>query len=84
MAVSATKNEVLTYDGKLAQMVFHASCGGHTEDPRYVWNWSANTPVYLRGVKCGYCANAPHAYWEKVLDESFVRRKLSKYGVGKV
>lgn len=84
MAVSATKNEVLTYDGKLAQTVFHASCGGHTEDPRYVWNWSANTPVYLRGVKCGYCANAPHAYWEKVLDESFVRRKLSKYGVGKI
>lgn len=83
-AISATKNEVLTYDGKLAQTVFHANCGGHTEDPKYVWNWSSTTPAYLKGVKCGYCANAPHAVWERVLDESFVRQKLSKYGVGKI
>ncbi|MCL1901274.1 MAG: SpoIID/LytB domain-containing protein [Firmicutes bacterium] len=83
-AIAATKNEVLTYDGKFAQTVFHANCGGHTEDPKFVWNWSAATPAYLKGVKCGYCAETPHAKWEKALDESFIREKLSKYGVGKI
>jgi len=83
-AVIATKGEVLTYDGKLAQTVFHANCGGHTEDPKYVWNWTAQTPPYLKGVKCDYCKNAPHAKWETVLDENFIMNKLSGYRVGKI
>ena len=83
-AIAATKNEVLTYGGKFAQTVFHANCGGRTEDPKYVWNWNTVTPEYLKGVKCGYCAESPHAKWERTLDESFIREKLSKYGIGKI
>ena len=83
-AVSATKGNVLSYDGKFAQTVFHANCGGHTEDPKYVWNWSGETPAYLKGIKCGYCDNAPHANWEKSIAESFIREKLSGYNVGKI
>lgn len=83
-AISSTKRKVLIYNGKLAQTVFHANCGGKTEDPKYVWNWGTTTPEYLKGVKCGYCESAPHSYWEKTLDESFIRQKLSKYGVGKI
>jgi stage II sporulation protein D len=84
VAISATKSEILTYGDKLAQTVFHANCGGHTEDPKYVWNWGGATPEYLQGVKCGYCDDAPHAYWEKTLDESFIRQKLALYGVGTI
>ncbi|MCL2144723.1 MAG: SpoIID/LytB domain-containing protein [Endomicrobia bacterium] len=84
IAISKTKAEILTYGGKLAQTVFHANCGGHTEDPKYVWNWGGVTPEYLKGVKCGYCETAPHAVWEKTLDESFIIEKLSKFGVGKI
>jgi stage II sporulation protein D len=83
-AIEATKGEVVTYDGKLAQTVFHANCGGHTEDPKYVWNWSMQTPPYLKGVKCKYCANAPHSKWESSLEEKFIRNKLSSYRVGEI
>lgn len=85
-AIEETEGEVLTYDGKLAQTVFHANCGGYTEDPKYVWNWSHGTPDYLKGVKCGYCANAPHSNWEQSLEESFIRKKLiaAGYNVGKI
>ncbi|MCL2390188.1 MAG: SpoIID/LytB domain-containing protein [Endomicrobia bacterium] len=78
-AVVQTKAEVLTYDGKLAQTVFHANCAGHTEDPKYVWNWNA-TPDYLAGVKCGYCGNTPHSNWEVALDGDFIMKKLESSG----
>ncbi|MDR2192302.1 MAG: SpoIID/LytB domain-containing protein, partial [Endomicrobium sp.] len=83
-AVIATKGEVLTYGGKLAQTVFHANCGGHTEDPKYVWNWTTATPPYLKGVKCGYCVDSPHSKWESSLDEKFIMKKLSGYRVGNI
>jgi stage II sporulation protein D len=74
-AVSETSGEVLTFKDDLAQTVFHATCGGRTEDPKYIWGWK-EIPIYLRGVKCGYCHNSPHAKWEQTLDESFIRSKL--------
>ncbi|AKL97933.1 SpoIID/LytB domain-containing protein [Endomicrobium proavitum] len=78
-AVSQTEGQVLTYNGKFANTFFHANCGGHTEDPKYVWD-TKDTPEYLKGVKCGYCKNAPHSSWEQSLDESFIRSKLSAAG----
>jgi stage II sporulation protein D len=83
-AVVATKGEIVTYDAKLAQTVFHANCGGHTEDPKYVWNWTVSTPPYLKGVKCGYCSDTPHSKWENSLDEKFIMKKLSGYRVGNI
>jgi stage II sporulation protein D len=79
-AVSQTNGEVLTYQGKPAQTVFHASCGGHTEDPKYIWGWK-ETPPYLKGVKCRYCCKSPHAKWVQVLDKNFVENKLK---IGKI
>ncbi|MDR2437165.1 MAG: SpoIID/LytB domain-containing protein, partial [Endomicrobium sp.] len=38
-AVSETRGEVLTFKGNLAQTVFHSTCGGRTEDPKYIWGW---------------------------------------------
>ncbi|MCL2485526.1 MAG: SpoIID/LytB domain-containing protein [Endomicrobia bacterium] len=78
-AVVKTKNEVLTFDGKLANTFFHANCAGHTEDPKYVWGLST-TPAYLLGVKCGYCSGTPHSNWESSIDESFIIKKLETAG----
>jgi stage II sporulation protein D len=75
-AILDTKCEVLTYNKDFAQTVFHANCGGHTEDPKYVWNWK-NTPPYLKGVKCSYCSKSKNANWKKTLDEDFIKKKLS-------
>jgi len=47
-AVAATAGEVLTYDGRVADAVYHAACGGHTENARDAWG-GADVP-YLRGV----------------------------------
>jgi stage II sporulation protein D len=76
-AILDTKCEVLTYNETLAQTVFHANCGGHTEDPKYVWNWGGNTPPYLKGVKCGFCTKTQSTNWKKTLDEVFIKKKLS-------
>jgi stage II sporulation protein D len=84
-AVLDTQCKILSYDGKFANTVFHANCGGHTEDPKYIWNSKKDTPPYLKGVKCGYCAAAPYTKWEKTLDESFIRKQLSyNNNIGKI
>jgi stage II sporulation protein D len=82
-AILETQYEVLVYDGKLAQTVFHANCGGHTENPKYIWNWKY-TPPYLKGLKCDYCHDSPHAKWESSIDEILIRKKLSDNNIEKI
>ncbi|MDR1259904.1 MAG: SpoIID/LytB domain-containing protein [Endomicrobium sp.] len=83
-ALLLTQHEFLTYNRKFANTVFHANCGGHTENPKYIWNWKI-VPPYLKGVKCYYCKNAPYTNWEKTLDESFIRKKLlNNNNIGKI
>lgn len=50
-AVEETGNEVLLYNGKLIDAVYHANSGGKTEDAKYVWGTS--TP-YLKSVDSPY------------------------------
>lgn len=85
-AVEATRGEVLVYKGELAQSLFHASCGGHTENPNCVWTWESNAPEYLKGVKDKFCSNSPHQYWKNSMSAESIRAKLVKsgYGVGKI
>ncbi|MDR0978313.1 MAG: SpoIID/LytB domain-containing protein [Endomicrobium sp.] len=82
-AVFETHGQVLTYDGELIQTVFHDTCAGHTEDPKYIWDWK-ETPSYLRGVKCCYCCNSPHMNWEQTFDEDFIRDKLKDNNIGEI
>ncbi|MDR0915159.1 MAG: SpoIID/LytB domain-containing protein [Endomicrobium sp.] len=74
-AIVETECQVLTYKGLLAQTVFHASCGGHTENPKYIWD-STNVPRYLKGVKCHYCSKSPYFSWTGKLEEKFIRNQL--------
>ncbi len=46
-AVVETAGEILTYRGQPIEALFHAMCGGHTENSENVW--SSYVP-YLRGV----------------------------------
>jgi stage II sporulation protein D len=48
-AATQTTNEVVTYEGKLACVVFHKESGGHTASNLDVWPHSGNVP-YLVGV----------------------------------
>lgn len=47
-AVESTEGQVMLYDGKLIDAVYHANAGGKTEDALYVWGWSF---PYLRSVE---------------------------------
>jgi stage II sporulation protein D len=77
-AVEATKDQVLAYDGKAIEAVFHSSAGGHTEDVENVWQ---EARPYLRGVPA-YDSVAPDYQWT----ETFSQGELSDliYGVGTV
>ena len=85
-AVHDTAKEVVLYNNELAQTFFHASCGGHTEDPKYVWQWKQDTPPYLKGKKDNYCKDNPHKTWTTTIPEKDIREKLIKagYKVGKI
>ncbi len=48
-AVIDTTNEIVTYEGKLAVVVFHAESGGQTASNLDVWPRSGEVP-YLKGV----------------------------------
>lgn len=85
-AVCETDREVITYKDEPAQVFFHSSCGGHTEDPNFVWKWNSETPVYLKGIKDEYCKDNPHQTWTATIPESTIREKLIKAGhkIGKI
>ncbi len=49
-AVAQTQGEIITYQGKVIEPLYHASCGGgHTESARDVWG---NDRPYLQSVAC--------------------------------
>ena len=56
-AVRATQWKVLSYDGKVANTVFHSTCGGRTEDASVIWG---NKIPYLQSVPCEYDGHSPY------------------------
>lgn len=79
MAVKQTKNEILKYNGELATVFYHSSCGGYTEDCSHVFN-SKSLP-YLSGIKDGNDANcniSPNFEWtEKFSGNEILSRLIS-------
>jgi SpoIID/LytB domain protein len=68
-AVDATNGLVVTYSGAVANTVYSASSGGHTEHSEVVW---AGSIPYLRGVpdSADLGGGNPHASWSVVLSGS--------------
>jgi stage II sporulation protein D len=65
-AVAETEGEVLRDGrGQLADVYFHAACGGMTADIAALWGVAA--PPYLRGVRDDYCATRPHRDWSATI-----------------
>lgn len=50
-AVRDTAGLILRFDGKTADTVYHARCGGHTRNNEDVWT-TGRPLAYLRGVPC--------------------------------
>jgi stage II sporulation protein D len=75
-AVDETAGIILTYNDKPATVFYHASCGGHTENVKYVFG--KNSIPYLEGVEDGdppNCSIASNFSWEEKYPENvFVER----------
>lgn len=72
-AVSRTKYEIATYNGKVIATYFSSICGGHTDSAQNVFG----VPVpYLEGVSCPYC-NAQIKPWTNALSYKELNKDLS-------
>lgn len=80
-AVEDTQREILVdSQGKPAQTFFHSSCGGRTENPRYVWKSLEYPPGYLAGVKDEFCKEDPFYSWRVALGVNAIRKRLRRIG----
>ena len=81
-AVEETAGEIITYNGKAIDALFHANGGGYTEDSENVWG---SYVPYLRGVKeeNSSTVNRP---WRKIVSIDSFSNAISRagYHVGKV
>lgn len=75
-AVDATKGEVLTYNGGIAQSLFYSSSGGHTANAENVWGSYIS---YLSGVEDPYEAeDSPRHTWTATLTTAEIEAALAK------
>lgn len=73
-AVNTTRGEVLMYDGKLIDALYHSTCGGHTADSKEVWG---NSISYLKGVECNYCVQSRFYNSNKNISWNDLRKRLN-------
>jgi stage II sporulation protein D len=75
-AVKATSGQVLTYQGKVIEAVFHSASGGHTENSENVW---IKAVPYLRGVP-DFDQSAPVYQWTTTLSATQLRQRIPGIG----
>lgn len=76
-AVESTKGMILTFDNSAAQLFYHSTCGGYTEDAINVF--TDNKLDYLNGVQDGnppYCSISPRFEWTEVFTDDLIIERL--------
>lgn len=63
-AVKETHQEVIIYNKQLITAVFHANCGGQTQNSDYVW---VSSKEYLKSVQDPFCLNSRGSKWEETI-----------------
>ncbi len=74
-AVTATRGQIVTYQGHVIQALFHADCGGHTASAASVWG-GTHAP-YLESVADWYCERRRASDWTFAVDEARLLNALS-------
>jgi len=72
-AVEKTAGEILIFDGKPIEALYHSTCGGKTELPEEVFG--KNYP-YLRSVE-SRCETSPYWVWEREIPLSEIEKALT-------
>jgi stage II sporulation protein D len=82
-AVDATRDRVMTFNGRIIIAYFHANSAGHTEDAVNVWG--VEIP-YLKGVPDSFSANIPEGRWACFVPYETLRSRLNRNGceIGKI
>ncbi len=75
--INETHGRVLTYQGEIIPAYYHATCGGYTESPKYVWGKSL---PYLQVRRCPYCQDSPHFYWKNKLGLRRITQAFQRAG----
>lgn len=76
-AVRETKGEILTYNGKPIEALYHSTCGGKTEDSAEVFG--RNYP-YLKPVESG-CPLSPYWSWERKIPVAEIEKAVNIKGI---
>lgn len=76
-AVMNTEGEVLMYNGKLIEALYHSTCGGMTEDSEEVFGKSY---PYLKPVSTS-CEISPYSIWERKIPAEEIERALNVTGI---
>ena len=74
-AVDATRGEIATYNGKVAETVYSASSGGYTADAKYVWG---NSVPYLIAKPDPY--EVDHTPWTRKVTLKELERCVANAG----
>jgi stage II sporulation protein D len=82
-AVAATKREVVTYDGEVAQTFFFSTSGGRTESAEYGFIGSSPVP-YLKSVRDPFDYHSPLHTWRLTFPDSTIQRRLAPYVRGRL
>lgn len=72
-AVDSTKGQLLYYNNDIAEVYYHSSSGGQTENSENIW--SASFP-YLKGVQDPYSLGSPHDNWEVEFTKEQIEKLL--------
>lgn len=75
--VEATRGMVLTYQGKLASVVYHSESGGCTDSAYNVWGREV---PYLVSVPSPWEEGSPRACWTVVLSKGEIEERLRRAG----
>ena len=74
-AVERTSGVVLVFEGRPAQALFHADCGGHTSEASAIWGGQGRS--YLASREDGGPARKVHTRWEYEVSIDALRRALN-------
>jgi stage II sporulation protein D len=79
-AVSQTKGEIVTFEGKPIEAFYHSTCGGKTENPEEVFGKSY---PYLKSVESP-CNLSPYCKWEREIPREEIERALNIPGIREI
>jgi stage II sporulation protein D len=76
-AVRETEGEILTYEGKPIEALYHSTSGGRTENAEEVFGRSY---PYLKSVESN-CELSPYAVWERKIPKEEIEKALGLKGI---